>query len=72
MNSSKPVVQLEDVCKEYMLGTQKVQAVRNVSLNVERGVFLAIAGPSGRCRYATLMLPATTGRCGSPNFSAKT
>ncbi|MFN0315720.1 MAG: ABC transporter ATP-binding protein [Burkholderiales bacterium] len=47
MSQSKPVVQLENVSKEYFLGTQKVQAVRDVSIAIERGVFLAIAGPSG-------------------------
>lgn len=47
MTALKPVIQLEDVCKQYMLGSQQVHAVRNVSINIARGVFLAIAGPSG-------------------------
>lgn len=47
MPVQKAVVQLESVSKEYMLGTQKVQAVRGVTLSVEPGVFMAIAGPSG-------------------------
>ncbi len=47
MSQTKPVVQLENVSKEYFLGTQKVQAVRDVSIAIEPGVFLAIAGPSG-------------------------
>jgi putative ABC transport system ATP-binding protein len=41
------IVQVEDVSKEYLLGEQKVQALRGVSLTIEPGVFLAIAGPSG-------------------------
>jgi putative ABC transport system ATP-binding protein len=41
------VVRVENVYKDYLLGEQKVQALSNVSLTVESGVFLAIAGPSG-------------------------
>jgi len=41
------IVQVENVSKQYLLGEQEVQALRNVSLTIEPGVFLAIAGPSG-------------------------
>jgi putative ABC transport system ATP-binding protein len=41
------IVQVENVNKRYQLGEQQVQALRNVSLSIEPGVFLAIAGPSG-------------------------
>lgn len=42
-----PIVQVENVSKRYRLGDQMVDALRNVSLAIEPGVFLAIAGPSG-------------------------
>lgn len=42
-----PIVQVENVSKRYRLGDQLVDALRNVSLAIEPGVFLAIAGPSG-------------------------
>lgn len=45
--SVKSIVRIENVCKEYQMGEQKVQALKNITLNVEDGVFLAIAGPSG-------------------------
>lgn len=41
------LVRVENVFKEYTIGEEKVQALRNISLSIEEGVFLAIAGPSG-------------------------
>ena len=41
------IVQVENVSKSYALGEQTVNALRDVTLSIEPGVFLAIAGPSG-------------------------
>lgn len=41
------VVRVENLHKEYQLGQQQVQALKNISLTVRAGEFLAIAGPSG-------------------------
>ncbi len=41
------VVRVEHVNKYYLLGEQKVQALKDITLAIEPGVFLAIAGPSG-------------------------
>jgi putative ABC transport system ATP-binding protein len=54
--TQKAVVQLEKVCKKYLLGSQEVWALRNVSLSVDAGVFLAIAGPSGSGKSTLLNL----------------
>ncbi len=40
-------VELIDVKKHYMLGETRVEALRGVTLRIEKGEFLAIAGPSG-------------------------
>jgi putative ABC transport system ATP-binding protein len=41
------LVRTKNVCKEYAFGKQKLLALRNISLAVLEGEFLAIAGPSG-------------------------
>ena len=41
------IARLEQVTKEYRLGEHMVRALDDVSLTIDPGVFLAIAGPSG-------------------------
>lgn len=48
------VVAAENVTKVYPMPGRPVQALRGVTLTVERGTFLAIAGPSG-CGKSTLL-----------------
>jgi putative ABC transport system ATP-binding protein len=50
------VVRVENVSKEYQLGELTVKALDNVSLQIEHGVFLAIAGPSGSGKSTLLNL----------------
>ncbi len=50
------LVQIENVHKEYMLGEQLVHALRNITLSIDDGVFLAIAGPSGSGKSTILNL----------------
>jgi len=50
------VVRVEHVCKDYRLGEQTVRALDDVSLSIEEGVFLAIAGPSGSGKSTLLNL----------------
>ncbi|MBI5096959.1 MAG: ABC transporter ATP-binding protein, partial [Nitrospirae bacterium] len=41
------LLEIKDVSKIYRLGDIELQALNNVSLNIERGEFAAIMGPSG-------------------------
>lgn len=50
------VVRVEHVTKEYFLGRQKVKALDDITLSIEAGVFLAIAGPSGSGKSTLLNL----------------
>lgn len=50
------IVRFENVFKEYMLGEQQVQALKGINLEIEEGVFLAIAGPSGSGKSTMLNL----------------
>jgi putative ABC transport system ATP-binding protein len=50
------VVNLKDVGKEYAFGRQKLQALKDISLAVLKGEFLAIAGPSGSGKSTLLNL----------------
>ena len=50
------LVRVVGVSKEYAFGKQQVQALKNVSLSVLKGEFLAIAGPSGSGKSTLLNL----------------
>ncbi|CAE6516505.1 putative ABC transport system ATP-binding protein [Nitrosomonas nitrosa] len=50
------IVRFVNVSKEYMLGEQKVRALKDINLEIEEGVFLAIAGPSGSGKSTILNL----------------
>ena len=50
------LIHLENVSKQYRLGDQVVRALFDVTLTIEEGVFLAIAGPSGSGKSTLLNL----------------
>ena len=41
------ILKLTDICKDYQQGREPVRVLKNVSMTVEKGDYLAIMGPSG-------------------------
>lgn len=50
----KPIIQLEQVVKNYYIGTIVVEALKSVSIHISENEFVAIMGPSGSGK-STLM-----------------
>ncbi|MBZ5563743.1 MAG: ATP-binding cassette domain-containing protein [Acidobacteriia bacterium] len=53
---AQTVVRLENVSKTYGAGETAVEAVRDVSLDLEAGKFFMLMGPSGSGKTTLLML----------------
>ena len=51
-----PVIECQNVSRTYQVGSSNVCALRNVTLSVEQGAFLAITGPSGGGKSTLLHL----------------
>ena len=55
-DSKTPIVELQDVVKEYALGELTVRGVAGVTLDIMAGEFSTIAGPSGSGKTTLLNL----------------
>jgi len=44
---TKPLINIEDIHKSYLMGKEAVPALRGVSLGIKQGDFVCLMGPSG-------------------------
>jgi putative ABC transport system ATP-binding protein len=51
---AQPIIQVQEVNKEYGKGKNTVAALKDVSIDVQAGEFVAVVGPSG-CGKSTLL-----------------
>ena len=48
------IIQTEGVSRKYVMGTETIHALESISINIERGEYVAFMGPSGSGK-STLM-----------------
>jgi len=54
MNENNVIIELQDIVKNYQVGTVIVRALRSISLTIHKNEYVAIMGPSGSGK-STLM-----------------
>jgi putative ABC transport system ATP-binding protein len=58
MDSRTPIVQVRDITKSYRRGNQVIPVLESISLDIDKGEFLALMGPSGSGKSTLLNLIA--------------
>ena len=56
MNDRAPVIELKNVYRSFKQGTQNLQVLRGVELEIEKGEIVALVGPSGSGKPTMLQI----------------
>ena len=56
MNDRAPVIELKNVYRSFKQGTQNLQVLRGVELEIEKGEIVALVGPSGSGKSTMLQI----------------
>ncbi|RPJ39717.1 MAG: ABC transporter ATP-binding protein [Chloroflexi bacterium] len=51
-----PMIEVDNVSKTFQLANQSVEVLKNINLNIEKGEFISIMGPSGSAKSTLLYL----------------
>jgi putative ABC transport system ATP-binding protein len=62
------LIRTVDLCRDYMVGNRLVHALRGVTIEVHRGEFVAIMGPSGSGKSSLMNVIGVLDRATSGNY----
>jgi putative ABC transport system ATP-binding protein len=66
--TDQPILVMEELCKNYHLGTVELRVLREISLSITSGEYVAIMGPSGSGKSTMLNMLGCLDRPTSGNY----